>query len=355
MTSHLRKMNQPIIQRKILAILWMSPIYALTSFLSLVLPPSAEPCLGILKDFYESYVIYQFLSFLIAVLGRGDRQAVVQSLTRHVDHLDPPYKWLYCLFHPPPEESDEAMGSAVLLECQVLAMQFVFFRPACSIVNFVLELMHDDNDDDGEGSKWAFFYSPKFFVIMVENVSVFLAFSGLLKFYHAVRDELAWCQPFAKFLTIKGVVFMTFWQGLAISIIFHANKSDNSHNKHDDEDATSSSSDEISSADTIQHILICMEMLFFSVAHWLVFPAEEWEDGYKIKFYDRPGFGFKDFASDVSLVIDSGKRSMQAKREKKKQGSGLEDSSSVSGRVSSFGSMDEATRSEEDNGTEPLV
>jgi hypothetical protein len=53
-------------------------------------------------------------------------------------------------------------------------------------------LMHDDNDDDGEGSKWAFFYSPKFFVIMVENVSVFLAFSGLLKFYHAVRDELAW-------------------------------------------------------------------------------------------------------------------------------------------------------------------
>jgi len=355
MTSHLRKMNQPIIQRKILAILWMSPIYALTSFLSLVLPPSAEPCLGILKDFYESYVIYQFLSFLIAVLGRGDRQAVVQSLTRHVNHLDPPYKWLYCLFHPPPEESDEAMGSAVLLECQVLAMQFVFFRPACSIVNFVLELMHDDNDDDGEGSKWAFFYSPKFFVIMVENVSVFLAFSGLLNFYHAVRDELAWCQPFAKFLTIKGVVFMTFWQGLAISIIFHANKSENSHNKHDDDDATSSSSDGISSADTIQHILICMEMLFFSVAHWLVFPAEEWEDGYKIKFYDRPGFGFKDFASDVSLVIDSGKRSMQAKREKKKQGSGLEDSSSVSGRVSSFGSMDEATRSEEDNGTEPLV
>ena len=148
---------------------------------------------------------------------------------------------------------------------------------------------------------------------------------------------------------------MTFWQGLAISIIFHANKSDNSHNKHDDEDATSSSSDGISSADTIQHILICMEMLFFSVAHWLVFPAEEWEGGYKLKFYDRPGFGFKDFASDVSLVIDSGKRSMQAKREKKKQGSGLEDSSSVSGRVSSFGSMDEATRSEEDNGTEPLV
>jgi len=91
MTAHLRKMNQPFVQRKIIAILWMSPVYALTSFLSLTLP-SGEPYLGIVKDFYESYVIYQFLSFLIAVLGRGDRNAVVMKLLRHADHLKPPYK-----------------------------------------------------------------------------------------------------------------------------------------------------------------------------------------------------------------------------------------------------------------------
>ena len=70
MTSHLKKMNQPFVQRNIMAILWMSPVYAITSFFSLLLP-SAEGYLGIVKDFYESYVIYQFLSFLIAVLGRG--------------------------------------------------------------------------------------------------------------------------------------------------------------------------------------------------------------------------------------------------------------------------------------------
>ena len=237
MTAHLRKMNQPFVQRKILAILWMSPIYGMTSFLSLVLPPSAEGYLGILKDFYESYVIYQFLSFLIAVLGRGDREAVVTALSRQTDHLDSPYKWLYCLFHPRPEESDKAMANAVLLECQVLAMQFVFFRPATAIVNFVLDLVNQE-EDDNNANAWAFFYSPKFFVLLVENVSVFFAFAGLLKFYHAVRDELKWlvvdcfkfnyytgicsfrvlvlvhpspvvfcrCQPFAKFMTIKGVV-----------------------------------------------------------------------------------------------------------------------------------------------------
>ncbi len=159
---------------------WQSPIYGVTSFLSLVLPPSAEPYLGILKDFYESYVIYQFLSFLVAVMGRGDRGTVVASLAHHVDHLKPPFKCLYFLFHPRPEESDEAMANAVLLECQFLAMQFVFFKPATAIVSFVLEVVDASSSGSGD-KKWAFFYSPQFFVILIENISVFLAFSGLLK------------------------------------------------------------------------------------------------------------------------------------------------------------------------------
>ena len=57
MTAHLRKMNQPVIQRKILAILWMSPIYAVTSWFSLVFH-SAEGYLAIIKDGYEAYIIY---------------------------------------------------------------------------------------------------------------------------------------------------------------------------------------------------------------------------------------------------------------------------------------------------------
>jgi hypothetical protein len=58
LTAHLRKLKQPVIQRKILAILWMSPIYAITSWFSLVFPP-AEGYLAIVKDAYEAYIIYQ--------------------------------------------------------------------------------------------------------------------------------------------------------------------------------------------------------------------------------------------------------------------------------------------------------
>lgn len=145
----------------------------------------------IIKDFYESYVIYQFLSFLIAVLGRGDREAVIRTLRG--GHLDKPYNWLRCLFHPPPEESEDALARAVLMECQLLGMQFVFLNSVIAVMDFVLEILSQgDVDDEKEEGRFAFFFSPKFFLLMVRNVSVFLAFSGLLKFYHAVRDELAW-------------------------------------------------------------------------------------------------------------------------------------------------------------------
>jgi hypothetical protein len=48
--------------------------------------------------------------------------------------------------------------------------------------------------------------------------------------------------------------------------------------------------------------------LFFSIAHWCVFPAEEWEPGYRPKEYAVPGMGLKDFAKDVSYIMSSRRR-----------------------------------------------
>lgn len=201
MSAHVRNMHEPFVQRKILAILWMSPIYAVTSFLSLVWPVM-EDYLSIIKDFYEAYVIYTFLSFLIAVMGRGNRDVVVQRLARHGDHLQKPTRCLSSCYHPPPEESPEAKANAVLMECQILAMQFVFCRPLTSIATFVcmtLAQVETDTEDTGSNaaedtgnSGWAYFMSPLFYIAMIQNVSVFFAFSGMLKFYHAVRDDLQW-------------------------------------------------------------------------------------------------------------------------------------------------------------------
>lgn len=377
MVSHLRSFHEPLVQRKIVTILWMSPIYSVTSFLSLLFPVT-EGYLAIIKDFYEAYVVYTFLSFLIAVLGRGNREIVVEKLARHANHLKEPTRCFRSLYDPPPDTSDEAKANAVLLECQILAMQFVLVRPLTSIASFlVLTFWHPhaaaEGSDDGSSSSSSiqYFTSPNFYIAMVQNISVFLAFTGLIKFYHAVRDDLKWLKPFSKFLAIKGIVFLTFWQGLVIAIfvnISHHQKengndkdtsltsyislsesSSSSSSNNIDQDIYSNSNtttkletsttmeevlpegmgftDYSNSTDTtidaeenlheeqwdpraqavfIQNTLICLEMLFFSLAHWCVFPTEEWEPGYQPKHMARPGLGIKDFAKDVRSIIGRG-------------------------------------------------
>ena len=55
-----------------MAVLWMVPIYSITSWMSLVWP-RLEAVLGAVRDCYEAYAIYTFIALLIAVIedGRG--------------------------------------------------------------------------------------------------------------------------------------------------------------------------------------------------------------------------------------------------------------------------------------------
>ena len=186
----------------------MCPIYGVTSWLSLVVP-TMEGYLAILKDLYEAYVIYQFLSFLIAVLGKGDRVAVVELLARHADHLNPPMRCSGCCRKKKTAgeggggggDDAKQLADDVLLQCQVCAMQFVFLRPLLTTILFILKKVHyrgplfgggGDEEEDVGGGGMMDYRSPQFYLIVLENVSVFLAFSGLLNFYHAVQEDLSW-------------------------------------------------------------------------------------------------------------------------------------------------------------------
>lgn len=311
MTSHLRNFHEPVVQRKVIAILWMSPIYAITSFLSIVVT-GIEGYMSIIKDFYEAYVIYTFLSYLIAVLGKGERSRAVEVLAKHADHLKAPRNCFRRCYHPLPEESPEAKANAILVECQILAMQFVLCRPITSVASFVATALLEDEyasyDDDSSAVKvQKYFTSPQFWISMVQNVSVFLAFTGLIKFYHAVSNDLAWINPFSKFLCIKGIVFMTFWQGLIINIIVSLESGGRWEENNSDTDPREK-------AMRIQNILICLEMLLFSIAHWCVFPPEEYEEGYRRRKLPKPGIGFSDFVADVGLIVESSKKAKRSRR-----------------------------------------
>lgn len=297
-SNHLRSLNEPTVQRKIVAILWMIPIFSMTSWLGLVMV-SVESYLGLIKDFYEAYCIYTFLSFLIAVLGRGDRDSVIDLLATHANHLKPPIQFAFWKKRRT-FESPRHKAEAVLVQCQLFAMQFVLVRPLTSVALLIADAF--------VVSRWDLRY-PQFYIMMIVNFSVFFAFTGLVKFYHAIRDELAWCHPFSKFLCIKGVVFMTFWQGIVISIIAQAVSKKREMDNYDDEpwDGTEYSKE-------AQSFLICLEMFFFAIIHCFVFPAEEWEADYKEKevIREKAKFGdnlaLRDFFKDVKLVMKKNKR-----------------------------------------------
>ena len=65
-TSHVRHWWNPRIQRRVLAILWMVPVYGTTSWLSLVFPAFRKE-LGAVRDCYEAYAVYTFFAFLCEV------------------------------------------------------------------------------------------------------------------------------------------------------------------------------------------------------------------------------------------------------------------------------------------------
>ncbi|EED95548.1 predicted protein, partial [Thalassiosira pseudonana CCMP1335] len=232
LSQHLRHMYSPVVQRKIMAVLWMTPIYSITSWLSLCFP-LAEPYLAVIREFYESYCVYTFLSFLISVLGRGDRFAVLDLLEANADQLSPPDK---CRCGP-------KFWKRFLDQCQTYAMQFVLLRPLTAIGWLVSNQLV-------EPKSFLDWTSPQIYIVIVTNLSIFFAFRGLVKFYHATRTYLAWCNPWPKFLCIKGVVFMTFWQKMTISIIVHVAYADKFKSNEEATDFVARS----------QNFLICLEM-----------------------------------------------------------------------------------------------
>ena len=64
---------------------------------------------------------------------------------------------------------------------------------------------------------WEWSWKPENYLIYYSctalvSVSVSIALYYLVLFFHMLHDELAPYKPLIKFLTIKGVLFLTFWQ-----------------------------------------------------------------------------------------------------------------------------------------------
>merc|ERR1719245_2294748 len=60
------------------------------------------------------------------------------------------------------------------------------------------------------------------YVMIIYNISICLALYALAFFYYGVREQLSPFDPVLKFISVKSIIFVTFWQGLLISLLVTA-------------------------------------------------------------------------------------------------------------------------------------
>lgn len=166
--------------------------------------------------------------------------------------------WPLSLVLEPPR-----MGEPFLRLCRHGVINYVVMRPLTTTLAFITEANGVYGDGQILNALVAFPY-----LTLINNVSQAWAMYCLILFYKATHEELAPIRPFAKFLTVKAVVFLSFWQGQCILLLVKM--------KVIRVKETWTDYDAADVATGMQEFAICIEMFFAAVAHAYAFPPSEY-------------------------------------------------------------------------------
>ncbi|WVZ21371.1 hypothetical protein V8G54_008693 [Vigna mungo] len=213
--EHLSAYKNPEEQKFLIGVILMVPCYSIESFVSLVNPSIGVDC-EILRDCYESFAMYCFGRYLVACLGgeertiqfmeRQARLSVKIPLLQHssdkatVNHPFP----LNYFFKP------WKLGHRFY---QIVKFGIMLIKAFTAILAVILEAFGvycEGEFKPGCGYPYT---------AVVLNFSQSWALYCLVQFYTVTKDELAHIKPLAKFLTFKSIVFLTWWQGVAIALL----------------------------------------------------------------------------------------------------------------------------------------
>lgn len=239
---HLRNYTEPTYQRYIVRIIFMVPVYALMSFLSLVSPKSSI-YFNSLREIYEAWVIYNFLSLCLAWVGGPG--AVVLSLNGRI--LKPSVCLMTCCFPPMP------LDGRFIRRCKQGCLQFVILKPILVALTFILYAKGKYEDGDFSANQ------SYLYLTIIYTISYSVALYALALFYVACRDLLKPFNPVPKFVLIKSVVFLTYWQGVLVFLAAKSGFIKDAQNAAD-----------------FQNFIICVEMLIAAAGHFYAFPYKEY-------------------------------------------------------------------------------
>ncbi|KAJ6607715.1 organic solute transporter Ostalpha-domain-containing protein [Mycena sp. CBHHK59/15] len=289
MSIHLQLKNyrKPALQRMVVRIMVMVPIYAISSLISLF---SLEAAFFIdaIRDIYEAFVIYCFFVLLLSYLG-GERSLLIML------HGRPPKDPVFpvSLFKREIDVSDPYMF--LFLKRGIL--QYVQVKPVLALATLILKAFGKYNEGIFRID------SGYLYISVVYNVSICLSLYCLAVFWMCVNDDLKPFRPVPKFLCVKGILFFSFWQAIFISILVSVGVITHLGPYTRDEDR-----DEIALA--LTDTLICLEMPFFAIAHLYAFAYTDFIDPHttyvaRMPMYYalRDAFGIRDVVADSKATL----------------------------------------------------
>ncbi|KAG1780053.1 DUF300-domain-containing protein [Suillus placidus] len=283
----LRNYRKPLLQRMVIRIMLMVPIYALSSLISLFSLDAAF-FIDVIRDVYEAFVIYCFFVLLLDYLG-GERSLLIRlhgrppipaifpvSLWRHEVDVSDPYTFLF-------------IKRGIL--------QYVQVKPVLAVASLIMKATGTYHEGDFRAR------SGYLYVSVVYNVSICLALYCLAVFWMCVSDDLKPFRPVPKFLCVKGILFFSFWQSIAVSTLVATGVISKLGPYTDSEHIS------LGLTDT----LICVEMPFFAIAHMYAFSYRDFIKSspsakvhvarMRIGYAVRDAFGLKDLAEDTKATL----------------------------------------------------
>ena len=274
----LKNYRKPLLQRYVIRILLMVPLYSIASFASLMSQDAAF-YLDPLRDIYEAFTIYTFFQLLINFLG-GERALIIMMYGRPPVH----HPWPIDLCFAKVDISDPHTFLAIKRGI----LQYAWLKPILSIATIIMKSTGTYKEGyigPDSGYLWCG---------IIYNISITLSLYALAMFWVCMSADLKPFRPVPKFLCIKLIVFAVYWQGFFLSLLQLGGLIPS---------IGGYSPDNLAAA--IQDALICYEMPFFAIAHWYAFSWKDYADEsvsaarMPVKYALRDAFGPIDLIQDT--------------------------------------------------------
>lgn len=274
--AHLRHNKTPLWGCTV-RILVVVPIFALNGGSSLLVEVNRKHWsspLNYVCELYESVAMISFMQLILAFLGGPTHLAcrLRRELTAPVKHVWP-FRHVVRQYE---------VGADFVSRANVGILQYALVSAILFVLNCLLWRPPWDTRKPWFQETHAYIEAT---IKVTKSLSCGWAMYNLVLFYHTVQSLLGSCRPLLKFMSIKGIIFFTFWQGIVIFVLGHAGVIPDSIIEPDGEVWYR---EDISKS--LNFLLVCLEMPFFAVMHVRAYPLPH-GDELEVGQCSEPEFG----------------------------------------------------------------